>query len=115
MNDKRHLKETVLSLYEKLYGNISLVCQNGGIDRKTFYRWKEEDPEFAESLKSLDPEEAKRDFIESKLMQLVREGDTAATIFACKTQLKHRGYVERTEVRIQTDEPIEVRLKIDEI
>jgi len=42
--------------------------------------------------------EYKKDFIESKLIKLINEGDTAATIFAAKTQLKDRGYIERQEI-----------------
>jgi hypothetical protein len=34
------------------------------------------------------------DKVEDMLMRKIMEGDTAATIFYCKTKLKHRGYQE---------------------
>lgn len=44
MKDDKH-RNKVLKELEK-YGNISVACTRAGIDRSTFYRWKEADPEF---------------------------------------------------------------------
>lgn len=38
------------------------------------------------------------DFVESKLMQKISEGDTACIIFYLKTQARGRGYNERLEI-----------------
>ena len=52
------------------------------------------------------------DFVESKLMKLVEQGDTAATIFSAKTLLKKRGYVERQEITGADGSNFDVTLKL---
>lgn len=78
------------------FGVIAHAAKQVGIDRTTHYKWIEEDPEYKAAYNDL--KEYKKDFIESKLIKLINEGDTAATIFAAKTQLKDRGYIERNEI-----------------
>jgi uncharacterized protein YxeA len=76
-------------------GVVTTACKACGVSRQTHYGWLKEDESYRKKIEEL--REIKKDFIESKLMQLVNSGDTAATIFSAKTQLKDRGYVERTE------------------
>jgi len=76
-------------------GNISASCECVGISRMTFYRWKDEDSDFAETFTDL--QESVGDFVEDQLLMQIKAGETAATIFYCKTRLKNRGYVERIE------------------
>jgi len=55
-------------------------------------------------------EEAKEstiDFVESRLLKNIDNGDTTAMIFYLKTQGKRRGYVERQEVTGKDGGPIE--------
>lgn len=80
----------------KHMGVVTTAAKSIGIPRSTYYDWMETDPEFKQKI--LDLREIKKDFIESKLLKLVEEGDTAATIFSAKTLLKDRGYVERQEI-----------------
>lgn len=48
---------------------------------------------------ALDESRGRRhDWVESKLLDLIEEGNVAATIFFAKTQMKDRGYVERQEI-----------------
>ena len=77
-------------------GNVSLTCEELGISRQTFYRWKNESEEFRKAVKDVD--EGLIDFVESKLMMNIKEGKETSMIFFLKTKGKHRGYVEKTEV-----------------
>lgn len=80
----------------KYMGVVTTAAKSIGIARSTYYDWMDTDPAFKQRI--LDLREIKKDFVESKLLKLVEEGDTAATIFSAKTLLKDRGYVERTEI-----------------
>lgn len=85
-------KAEFLETFKKALGNISVACSNFGIDRKTFYNWYEDDPEFRKEADAV--KEIRKDFIESALDKKIREGDSTCIIFAAKTQCKDRGYVE---------------------
>ena len=90
------MKAAMLEALRVSFGIIAHAAQQVGIHRTTHYLWMEDDPEYKAAVAEL--KEYKKDFIESKLIKLINEGDTAATIFAAKTQLKDRGYIERTEL-----------------
>jgi len=99
-------KDKFLDVFEKALGNVSIACKNFGINRVTYYDWYNNDPDFRK--KADDVKEVRKDFIESALDARIRAGDTAAIIFASKTQCKDRGYVERTEnsVSVQVEQPL---------
>jgi transposase-like protein len=80
--------------------NISSACRQIAIDRSTYYKWLE-DNEFAAKLN--EAKEAKKDFIESMLLEKVAKGDTIAIIFACKCLLADRGYVEKNQTHIMAE------------
>lgn len=92
-------QEKFLEVYEKALGNVSVACRNYGCDRQTFYNWYNNDADFRK--KADEVKEVRKDFIESALDARIRAGDTAAIIFASKTQCKDRGYVEKTEQKIE--------------
>jgi hypothetical protein len=56
----------------------------------------ETDPEFAELVDEIHLH--KKDFFESKLVELVQSGDSSATIFANKTMNRDRGYGDKTTI-----------------
>lgn len=89
-------KKAMLEALTLSFGVVAHAAKQVGIDRTTHYLWMDNDPEYKAAIADL--KEYKKDFIESKLIKLINEGDTAATIFAAKTQLKDRGYIERTEL-----------------
>ena len=91
-------KKAFLEAYQKAFGNISKACKATSMDRGTFYDWKVKDAEFLAALESVEPEEDFADFVEDALVEKIRDKDTTAIIFACKTKLKKRGYVERQEI-----------------
>lgn len=88
-----------IEILEQLYftkGVVTPACEAIGLSRSTFYLWLKDDEEFAAAVDEL--QNVALDFAESKLFQLVSEGDTTATIFLLKTRGKKRGYVERSEL-----------------
>ena len=95
MVNKQKQNEMVEAMI-KYMGVVTTAARSIDIPRSTYYDWMETDPKFKQRI--LDLREIKKDFVESKLLKLVEEGDTAATIFSAKTLLKDRGYVERQEV-----------------
>jgi carbamoylphosphate synthase small subunit len=97
-------KKTFIDAYGKTFGNITQSCKAADISRQTFYNWKENDSDFANEIETIEPAEQFVDFLESKLIQRVNDGDTTAIIFALKTKGKHRGYIEKTQVEHSGDQ-----------
>ncbi len=76
-------------------GIICVACESTGINRSTYYRWRESDKDFADMVDEVM--DAQVDFVESKLMELINAHDTTATIFYLKTKGKKRGWTERQQ------------------
>ena len=86
----------MIDAIKKARGFISKAAQLCDVSRETFYVYLKR---YATAQQALEDEhEARHDFVESKLMKLIDEGQVAAVIFYLKTQCKARGYVERQEV-----------------
>jgi hypothetical protein len=100
---KDHLKETFIINLKKAGAIVSQACEATGISRSTFYRWKDDDPEFSTAVDEVF--DMQIDFVESKLMGLINGGDTTATIFYLKTRGKKRGWNEKQQpvVEINTE------------
>jgi predicted DNA binding protein len=84
---------------------VQSACQKVGIGRASYYRWRKEDPAFAQAV-----DEAMEtgigivnDVAETQLMTAIREGNMTAVIFWLKHH--HRSYTTRVELdaRIKTD------------
>jgi hypothetical protein len=88
-------KKNFLEALKKSLGVITPACNLANIGRKTYYRWIETDLEFYKEVK--DIENVSLDFAESKLHELINDGNCSATIFFLKTKGKERGYIERVE------------------
>ena len=96
MNKSEHLKKELLDALNKHLGVVSSACESLGISRTTYYKYYKEDVAFRNKVDSVG--ERTLDFVESKLFDLIDNGNVAATIFYMKTKRKRRGYVERQEV-----------------
>ena len=83
---------------------IQLACEKTSVARATFYRWKNEDPEFAAKAEEAITEGASlvNDVAESQLMSAIRERNLTAIIFWLKHH--HKSYKTRIEVdaKLQT-------------
>lgn len=89
-------KENFLTQLENSFGLVATTCRKAGISRSTYYKWRKEDTDFAN--KADEVKELQKDAVEALILKKMKDGDTAMLIFYAKTQMKDRGYVERTEV-----------------
>ncbi|QDP68036.1 MAG: hypothetical protein GOVbin3264_17 [Prokaryotic dsDNA virus sp.] len=115
MDKSRHIKkEAMIQALENSLGIVTTACKKTDIPRSTFYKWLNEDEEFAKKVKDID--NIALDFAESQLHNQMNEGNTSATIFYLKTKGKKRGYIEKSELDITSgDEPIKININIDGI
>jgi len=113
MDESRHIKkESILKALESSLGVVTVACKSVDVPRSTFYKWLKEDEEFAKQVR--DIENIALDFAESQLHSQIKDGSTSATIFYLKTKGKRRGYIERQEMDISSDnEPIKINVNID--
>ncbi len=112
MDKRRHIqKESRLETLEKSLGVVTVACKQADVPRSTYYKWLNEDENFAKAVK--DIENIALDFGESQLHKQIGDGNTSATIFFLKTKGKKRGYVERSELDLTSgDEPIKINVNI---
>jgi predicted DNA-binding transcriptional regulator AlpA len=113
IDTNRHIKKgAVLEALEKSLGVVTTAVNAVGMARSTFYKWMNEDKDFAQKVKDIDS--ITLDFAESKLHELIDEGNTAATIFYLKTRGKKRGYIEKSELDLTSgDEPVKINVNIN--
>lgn len=103
---------TVKRVHEALVegrGYVTDAARLLGVTSRTIHNWVAANPELAEALE--DIRESRHDHVENKLMALIDNGDTAATIFYAKTQLRKRGYQERHEISGADGTPLEIVIK----
>ena len=78
-------------------GFVTKACDILGISRTSFYNLMKDRPTVQQTL--ADTREKRHEWVESKLMQQIKNDNLTAIIFYLKTQAKHLGYVERSEFR----------------
>ena len=107
MNKCRHIKkESIIKALEQSLGIVTIACKSTDIPRSTYYKWLNEDKEFATQVK--DIENIALDFAESQLHQQIKKGEVSSTIFYLKTKGKTRGYIEKTEQELNINYPRKV-------
>lgn len=95
---KEHLKVKMIEALQKSKGQVYASCYTVGIAPKTHYEWLQTDADYKAEVEAI--KERAIDHVEGKLMSLIDEGDTAATVFYLKTQGKRRGYIETEKKEI---------------
>ncbi len=97
-------KDVLLQHLEQNMGNVTLACHFGKCSRSTFYRYYQDDKEFAKSVDDIT--EVAIDICESELWKQIKEGNVPCILFYLKTKGKSRGYVERQELTGMDGKPI---------
>jgi hypothetical protein len=108
-------KIKAVGLLSESFFNIAWLCKQINIQRRSFNRWRECDPEFERACQ--DVQEEIYDEAEVLLQKKMRENDTTSLIFFLKTKCKQRGYVEKKEIEhigavpVMTKEEREAEIK----
>jgi hypothetical protein len=100
----------MIKALEQSLGIVTVACKKAEIPRSTFYKWLNEDEDFAREVK--DIENIALDFAESQLHKQISENSTSATIFYLKTKGKKRGYIERQEITGADGVPTNFQIEI---
>lgn len=108
MNKTEHHKKAILEALEKSLGIVTTACKKVGIGRTQYYQWLKDDEEFKKAVN--DIQNIALDFAESKLHEQIGDGNTSATIFYLKTKGKGRGYVERSDINIGSDDKVKIEI-----
>lgn len=87
--------------------NPSEACRRVGIAKQVVDEWIK-DPHFAALINEVHYH--KKNFCEAALFDLMRGGDSAATIFANKTLNRDRGYADRTTIDVNVSGQIAVNV-----
>lgn len=107
--DDVNLKERIILSLIKNKNVVSTTCREVGIERKRFYRMKEQDLYFAEYTNEV--REILLDFVEAKLIDMIEKGDKQLIMFYLKTQGKDRGYEESIKQEVKhTDGSININI-----
>jgi hypothetical protein len=109
-NSDTNKKAMIKALHETL-GVVSPACEAVGIARSTHYRWIEEDEEYKKEVEGV--QDFQLDFVESKLFENVNSNDTTSIIFYLKTRGRHRGYIEKQDIKIENEKPIFNGIELD--
>jgi len=84
----KRAKEELLASLDANMGIVTTACSEVKIGRSTFYRWLEKDKKFKAEVEKIS--EDQKVVVESKLLDAIRAGNIAATIFYLKC--RHKGY-----------------------
>lgn len=98
---KTDKKDQFLKHFAQSLAVVSEACKKTKITRTTFYNWCNTDKEFKEKIKEI--EEDQKDYVESKLIENIKNNDTTSIIFYLKTKAKDKGYTEKMQVEVETD------------
>jgi len=112
MNKPRKIRQSlfVFALVTSSF-DLSEACRMVGIPRGTLDAWRIADPRFADIIREI--EWHKKNFFESRLVQLVEQNHPGAVIFVNRTLNADRGYSEK--IQLQHSGSIETGFSIDQL
>ena len=101
-------KERILKALESSLGVITTALKSCDLSRTNFYKWLQEDEEFAKAVSEV--QNIENDFIKSKYYECVKDKVPSVVIHAAKTRL---GWNETNKVDITSDnEPIKININL---
>lgn len=100
-------KAAMLDAMRKNLGNVTQSLKTAAVARTAYYKWLKEDEKFAADIEQVT--DYTFDFVESKIMKAIQDGNITMTIFFAKTRMKSRGYVERQEISVDNKPAFIVR------
>ena len=89
-------KTAMIAALENSLGIVTTACKEVGVSRESHYRWMREDASYKESVESVT--DVAIDVVESKLYELIKQGNVTSVIFYLKTKGRKRGYSEHHEL-----------------
>lgn len=98
---KTNLKQKLIDQLKKT-PVIEVACKKEGIARATFYRWRKQDPIFAEEADFALNEGSQliNDMAESQLITAIKDGNLTGIIFWLKNH--HKQYAPKLEITAKT-------------
>lgn len=90
------MKNRFLEVYAKTMGTITLACDQADIERKTFYRWMQTDPEFRSKVNKQNDDRV--DMVEDRLLKLIQMDDGPSIRFFL--QAKNPEYKSKSQVEV---------------
>ncbi len=106
-------KKKLIEALEKSLGIVTEACEKAQLSRTQFYKWYKEDEHFKKQVDSIDGKFI--DFAETHLKEQIKNNNTQATIFYLKTKGKKRGYVERSELDVTSNnERIKINVNLED-
>ena len=96
MDKTEATKAAMLTALENSLGIVTTACSQVGVSRESHYRWMREDASYKESVESVA--DIGIDVAESKLYELIKQGNVTSVIFYLKTKGRKRGYSEHHEL-----------------
>jgi len=101
---EKYNAQQIADAITKSKGILTAAARDLRCSRGTIYRYIDK---YATVKHAYDEaNETNIDFVETKLMEQINNGNITAIIFFLKTKGKHRGYVERQEVAGVEDQPL---------
>jgi transposase-like protein len=91
-------QKRMLVALEQTLGIITPALKIAGLSYNAHYQWLKKSGLYKKEFDKI--KEIQLDFVESKLLKNIKEGDTTAMIFYLKTKGKDRGYSEKIDLNI---------------
>ena len=105
ISDKQSKNKKLLLEQLKITPIVEVACKKVGVGRATYYRWRQEDADFAVFADQALQEGSAfiSDVAESQLISFIRDKNLSATIFWLKTH--HKLYTNKVELtgKIKTE------------
>lgn len=92
-------KRRMLATMEQSLMNIGVSCHSAGVTYSTYYRWRDEDPEFRKAVDQVEVRMLSK--VEDKLKELIASGKESSVHFLLKS--KHPSYRPRLETNNNPD------------